>query len=87
MSSAKIYFSDGSSVIVNEKNIISPVYPIDKDGQKYSTKDCPKELYSHIHGGLVTSLLDVLCFCPFFYIDENLSVVYSSNSIVRIENI
>lgn len=86
MSSAKIYFSDKSVIVVNEYDRITPITSIHSDKANFASMDKPIELYNHIHDGLIPALMDVFCFYDYFYVNEDRNTVYGSRSIVKIEN-
>ena len=86
MSTANIYFSDKSSLTVNDGDHITPIVPIRSDEGNFASMSEPIELYDHIHDGLIPSLMDALCFCDYFYLNDDRNVVYSSRSIVKIES-
>lgn len=85
MDYATIYFSDKSTLKLTENDLIIPIIknPVSED--KTSCMDNPKKLYTHVHDGLIPSIMDALCHCQFFYVN-NPTTVYCSNSIVKIEN-
>ena len=87
MKSAKIYFADSTSIVVNEGDIITPIIcHSDTDG-KFASMSTPMEIYNHVQNGLIPALMDVFCFSTFFYVGNDYDVVYGTNSIVKIENI
>lgn len=86
MASAKIYFSDKSSLIVNEGDRIIPIVRVHSDKDDFASMSKSIELYNHIHDGLIPSLMDAFCSCDYFYVNENRNTAYGSHSIVKIEN-
>lgn len=86
MASAKIYFSDKSILVVNESDRIIPIVQSHSEKGDFASMGASVELYNHIHDGLIPSLMDAFCFCDYFYVNENGNTVYSSHSIVKIEN-
>ena len=85
MKTATIYFSDGSTLTLSEGDIIVPIVPMVMDNEKFASMDKSVKLYNHIHDGLIPSIMEALCHCPFFYIGSNCAPVYGTNSIVKIE--
>ena len=86
MVSAKIYFSDKSSLVVNDGDRIIPITCIRSDEGNFAAMGEAIILYNHIHNGLIPSLMDAFCFYDYFYVNENMNAVYGSRSIVKIEN-
>ncbi len=87
MATAKIHFSDKSTLELHENDFITPITLFSLSGkEEHASKSKPVDLYEHIHYGLIPSIMDALCGCNFFQIGDNSDVVYSSHSIVRIEN-
>lgn len=87
MKKAVIHFADETTIEVREHDAITGVSACSDDKGKFSSMSKSAELQIHIHDGLIPSIMDVLCFCPFFYIGEDHDVIYGTNSIVKIENI
>lgn len=87
MATAKIYFSDKSYLELNENDLITPIVLFSLPGEEErASKGQPVQLYNHIHDGLIPSIMNVLCRCNFFEMENNSDIVYNSHSIVRIEN-
>ena len=91
MFSAKIYFSDKSTVTVNEGDFIIPIVSAktsseDASGESVSMGK-PIDLCGHSYHGLIPALATALYSCPFFYIGSNPDTVYGTGSIVKIENL
>ena len=87
MDKVSISFSDGTYVILNSSSLITPVVNIHRDKESFASILQPLQIDLHTSHGLIPPLLDILCNCNFFYIDSNYDVVYSSNNIVKIENL
>lgn len=81
----KINFSDGTSLILNESNLIQPIISIDNNAFSAALGKS-FELYWHIQDGLIPSILDVLVSCDYFRVVGN-DTVYGSKSIVSIINL
>ena len=87
MKKATIYFADNSSLSISEGDFIIPVVTIsDMDPEAFTSMGEPKEIYTHVHDGLIPSITTAICQCSFFYLNRNNNVIYSTGSIVRIEN-
>lgn len=87
MALAKIYFSDKSVLELHDGEYITPIILFSiSDKEKHTSMDKPIELYDHIHNGLIPSITDALCRCDFFQVGDNSDTVYSSHSVVKIEN-
>jgi hypothetical protein len=80
-----ITFSNNETLTLVMNDIIVPIIPIVKDDECFASMGKHSVLLPHIHNGLVPSLLDALCHCDFFYVNEVYDVVYSSKSIVTIK--
>lgn len=86
MNTVTVYFSDKSYLTLTEDDSLIPVCENTVSDKKAACLGIPVELYSHIHYGLIPSIMDVLCFCKFFYVSGNSDVVYCTGSIIKIEN-
>lgn len=84
---AKITFSDGSTLIVIEDQLIIPIVKYVKDGKTSVSKAEPVEIWNHLSNGLIPSLAELLINCEFFEVLTNRDKIYSSNAVVSIENI
>ena len=88
MKKAVIYFADNSSLNVSEGDFFIPVVTIsDMESKPFTSMGEPIEIYTHVHDGLIPSITTAICQCSFFYLNRNNNVIYSTSSIVRIENI
>lgn len=87
MNKAKITFSNSETLTVKEGDIFVPIISIESDDGTYSSMGKTCEIWSHIHDGLIPSLTELLYQCRFFFHVDNSNVVYSTSSIVKIENI
>lgn len=87
MNTATIYFSDQSTLIINESDCIIPVsLVVQEKDNSFASMGKPFEICYHIHDGLIPALTTALCQCDFFYVNSNGDTIYSSNSVVRIKN-
>lgn len=87
MNTATIYFSDQSTLVINESDYIIPVsLVVSENDEPFTSMGKPLEIYNHIHDGLIPALTTALCQCDFFYVNSNSGTIYSSNSVVRIKN-
>lgn len=85
MDSAIIYFSDQSFLKLTDGDYLIPiVYHKHEDGMFASASRSIK-LEVHTHDGLIPSIMEAFANCNFFYLNHDNSVVYSVNSIVKIE--
>lgn len=86
MSSAKITFSNGVSVDVKENDLIIPiVLDISKD-KPFARQADPVEITYHISFGLIPSIMDIVCSCDFFYINNGFDIAYGAKTVVSVEN-
>ena len=85
MVSAKIYFSDKSSITINESDRIVPIVRNSLEDEPFASMGKSVEIYTHTHDGLIPALMNVFCFCDFFYVNGNMDTIYSTYSIVKIE--
>lgn len=87
MEKAKIYFSDGNSMTVNEGDLVVPIKRFVRD-EVVCTSCCePFELWNHSGDGLIPSILDGLVDSLYFFLTTNKNTIYNTNSITRIESI
>lgn len=85
MNSATIYFSDGTSLVLHENDLIIPIILSNTKNDVHSTADQAIMLKYDASNGLMPPIMDALCKCDFFYINPNFDVAYSSHAIVRVE--
>ena len=100
MKSAKLIFGDNSSVVINTSSKIfgirvsdnSAFYGSDDLNRKYhimyplSASEYPfLELDIHTDAGILPSIVELLENYPYFYLEENNRLIYSSKSVLRIE--
>ena len=83
METAIIYFSDKSTLTVKEGDFLIPIICCERDNITSSIGKAI-ELWSHIHNGLIPSLMDTFAQCDFFYLNHDYNTVYNANSIVKI---
>lgn len=84
MDKATIYFSNGETLTLQEGDSINPIVKSDSV-EKFASLSNRVMIDSHIHNGLIPSIMDALCYCNFFYINDNYNITYGTNSIVKIE--
>lgn len=77
-----LYFSNGDHLILNDGDLVTPIIYTEPNSASMS-KNFPLEI--HIHNGLVPSLMNAFDKSRFFYVNNDLNVVYGSNTIVKIE--
>lgn len=82
MDQVVLYFSNGDCLILNDGDIITPVFYPEPDNSCMS-KHIPLQI--HIHNGLIPSLMDAFYESRFFYVNYDRDIVYGSNTIVKIE--
>lgn len=87
MSTAIITFGDKSVLKLHENDFLTPIVQASNNREKYACCSKPVDLECHIHDGLIPSIMTALCFCDFFYVNENHDIAYSKNAIVKIESI
>lgn len=85
MSSIRINFSNGESLILKEGDIIS--YFIEKkdnlEDDRYGLTS--KDLEINWNMGGIPSFMTTIFDTKFFYVNENYDVIYGTNSIVKVE--
>lgn len=86
MHNALLTFSDGSTVQVEENQHLIPVVSFESDGNIGVSLDKSFEIWYHIHDGLIPGLCEFLSNCSFFYISEDRSTIYRSDSVIKIQN-
>ena len=86
MSTAVITFGDKSTIELHENDFLTPIVLASHNGKEYASCSKPVELENHIHDGLIPSIMTALYSCDFFYLNENHSIAYSKNAIVKIES-
>lgn len=91
MNQSKISFSDGSSLLLEESDRIMSIVSIEDPDNKeavITSQGKVYELYWHINDGLIPSITAFLQnSCYFSKLDTVSKKVYSSSSVVSIENI
>lgn len=87
MNKALLTFSDGSNLIVKEGQRLIPVVSYTKDNHLEVSLDKSFEIWYHIHDGLIPGLCEFLVNSSFFYLFEDTSTVYKSDSVIKIQNI
>ena len=85
MHSAVIYFSDKTSLVLHEDDLITPIILCPSNDVPQAAMGPSVKIEYHIHNELIPSIMDALCTCNFFYINQKFDVAYSSHAIVRIE--
>lgn len=86
MNTATIYFSDKSTIVVKEGDLIIPIVQTAISDNVFSSMGESVEIYNHVNNGLIPALLDAFYLCKFFYINSSDSPVYGTACIVKIEN-
>ncbi len=84
---ARISFSDGSTIVIIEDQLIIPIIKYVKDDKTSVSKAEPVGIWYHLSDGLIPSLAELLCSCEFFQILTEDDKIYSSKAVVSIENI
>lgn len=82
--SAIIYLSNGETLTVNEGDMLTPIVKTTFDGIESASIGKPIEIYSHIHNGLIPSLMELFCHHDFFYLNDDFSTAYSTKSVAKI---
>ncbi len=86
MFKAKLTFSNNSSLVIEDGQILYPIYKTRHNGEEFTTQT-NFEVYHHASAGLVPSLTELLCKYDFFQLSENADMVYKSSAVVSIENL
>ena len=84
----KVTFFDGSTKIFNEGQILSTVdFFQDRENPRrhYPAQSEHFTLWNHTHDGLVPSFLEVLANAKYFSDVENPKILYSVQSVAKIE--
>lgn len=81
---ATIYFSDKETLTIKEGDVLTPIIKTNLDGMESASIGKPIDIYSHIHNGLIPSLMELFCHHDFFYLNNDFSTAYSVKSIVKI---
>jgi hypothetical protein len=87
MTKATISFSNGDKVIISEGQRIIPICRHTYKEELTTSQGMPVEMWSHIQEGLIPCITAFLLNCDFFRVDQESEKVYSSSSVVTIENI
>lgn len=83
---AKICFSNGTHIIVDEDQLLVPIVKVEINGKMSTSTSEPHECWYHTHDGLIPSITELISNCEFFKrIDDD--IVYKSSSVVSIENL
>lgn len=86
MFKAKLTFSNNSSLVIEDGQLLFPIYKTEHNGEEFTTQT-HYEVCHHIHAGLIPSLTELLCKYDFFQLSENADLVYKSSAVVTIENL
>lgn len=85
MSKAIVYFSDKSSIELEEGDRIIPISHFEDKDEISTSMGKSFELYDHPHNGLTPSILNAFANCDFFYLNHDYNVAYNSKAFVKIE--
>lgn len=85
MEKVKITFSNNDTLILKEGDFITPIKSCLSGDEQIASMSKHSILENHVHNGLVPSMMDSLCFCNFFYINDQFEITYGTNTIVKIE--
>lgn len=81
----KITFSNGELLTLKEGDFITPIVLCENKGESFASMSKPEILEFHVQNGLTPSLMNVLCRCNFFFVNDEQSVSYGTHSIVKIK--
>lgn len=84
MNSAKLYFSDKSTLDLSENDVLIPIVGHKSSDDVTASMAEPIELYSHVHNGLIPSIMDAFVKCDFFYVNHDYNTAYNSKAVVKI---
>lgn len=87
MKRAKIVFGNGEELFLQEGDVLTTVNSYESNGEFFCSMNSTVVLESSTHDGLIPSILKAVCNNPYFYGPEGIETIYSSSSIVKIENI
>lgn len=87
MKQAKLTFSNGDTLILQEGDVLVSVHSFECDGNPYTSINSTVTLENHMHDGLIPSIMEIVCNNPFFYGPGRTDVIYNSSAIVKIENV
>lgn len=83
----KVTFADGTVEIFHEEQSFSTIVEIEVNEKRSCSIGEIYSLWFHQHDKLTPSFIELLVNSKFFYDIEKPGVVYSSNSVVKFENI
>lgn len=84
MHKAKITFSDGSTLVLAEDEVLIGV-SLSEGPEPYPSISSSTRLENSFHDGLIPSILEVTCQYPYFYGPSGIETIYSSSAIVKID--
>ncbi len=87
MHKALLTFSDGSTLQVKENQHLTPVVSYSKDDHFEVSLDNSFEIWYHIHDGLIPGLCEFLVNSSFFYLEDDRTTIYKSDSVIKIQNL
>lgn len=87
MNKAKLTFSNGEILILNDEQLVIPIVKYVKDNKNSVSKDKPFQIWYHTNDGLIPSIAELLVTSEFFHLLDNENKIYKSSSVVTVENI
>ena len=87
MHKAKLTFSNGEILILNESQLLVPIIKYTNGDDVSASVDKSYEIWNHIHNGLIPSITEFLFRSDYFHLLDNPDKIYNSSSVVTIENI
>lgn len=85
MQTAVIHFSDKSTLTLHEGDNIVPIIRVTFSDDDFTSMSKSEKIWEHTQNGLIPSIMDAFRNCNFFYLNNDMDVVYCVNSIVKIE--
>jgi hypothetical protein len=87
-----ITFSDGSTFSLIENQLLQGIHFFNEKDEmlidhprRFASKLEPVTMWSHVSDGLIPSFLDLISNSAYFFDPKKPDVMYSANSIVRLE--
>lgn len=84
MNTATIYFCNGETLIVQENDLITPITKSEQNGDIFASMSRPIKIELHTQNGLIPSILGAFYSCNYFFINEDQSIIYGVNCIIKV---
>jgi len=87
MKQARITFSNGEELLLQENDVLITVNSLEINEEVIYSMNSDVVLENSVHDGLIPSILKAVCGNPYFYGPKGIETIYNSSTIVKIENI